>query len=139
MKPESTLIKHVHNLLHPDVYREKMFNPMRGGTPDCYYMGYADDLWVEYKWVKKLGPKPAISPLQAAWLIRAWDRGRRPWVVVGSPAGCVVLREPQLWLARVTDQPISRNQLAQEIELRCGLEHLPAQHSPAGTSTPSSS
>ncbi len=136
MKPEARFVKSVHDVLHPDVYREKMFNPMRGGTPDCYYMGYDDDLWVEYKWVKKLGPKPSLSPLQLAWLMRAYDRARRPWVVVGSPAGCVILREPQEWLARVSGQPISKQQLAQEIVKRCGLELSAALPLPAGTSTP---
>lgn len=139
-QPEGRFIRSVNDQLHSDVYREKMHNPMRGGTPDCYYMGFADDLWVEYKYVKKFARvvKPALSPLQMAWLMRAWDRGRRPWVVVGSPTGCMLLRGPADWRgapwdpARVLTKPL----LAREIEARCGLEGSPGSQPVAGTSTP---
>ncbi len=144
MKPENRFIKRVHDQLHPDVYREKMFNPMRGGTPDCYYMGYVDDLWVEYKWVAKLPAliKPALSPLQLAWLVRAHDRGRRPWAVVGSPTGSVVILEPAQWSKgkeRGEARVYSDEDLALEIQNRCGLAPSPAQQSVPKQSTRSSS
>lgn len=130
VKPESRFIKGVHGVLCSDVYREKMFNPMRGGTPDCVYYGYrpGPDLWIEYKWHptatwKHIAPK--LSPLQMAWLMRAWDRGRAPWVVVGFPTGCIELREPAEWqdgIARDKAQVLSKQELAKRIETRCGLE-----------------
>lgn len=144
MKPESRFIGNVHKQLHPDVYHEKMFNPMRGGTPDCYYMGYLKTLWVEYKWVKKL-PKiirPKLSPLQFAWLMRAWDRGQRPLVIVGSPTGSVVLVDPAQWLngtARDKARVITIAEIATEIQNRCGLENLPALPSAQRPSTTSPS
>lgn len=143
MKPESRYIHGVHRVLHPDVYREKMFNPLRGGTPDVYYMGFADDLWVEYKWARVLSTKiikPDLTALQKAWLVRAHDRGRNPWVVIGSPTGSIVLTTPAEWHngirrddAHVLDQVI----VAMEIQHRCGLQHLEKQPSGLETFTPS--
>lgn len=143
MKPESRFIKGVHDLLSPDVYREKMFNPMRGGTPDCVYQGFkfVPDLWIEYKWVKKFSKiiKAALSPLQLAWLMRAWDRGRQPWVVVGCPTGCTLLVDPPQWMngvARDKYPVLTKQQLARRIEDRCGLEDSRGSPRAASTSTP---
>lgn len=147
MKPENRFIKSVHDVLNPDIEREKMFNPMRGGTADCNYAGWFDELWVEYKWKKSIkngvdvSPRPKggegrLSSLQRNWLLKRHDRNRAPWVVVGSPEGCVILREPKQWAARVTGLPvISKHQLAREIELRCGLESSAERLSPRGIST----
>lgn len=145
MKPENQFIGRVHNALHHDVYREKMFNPMRGGTPDCYYMGFLDDLWAEYKWVKAFPKKlikPALSSLQKLWLVRAYDRGREPWVVVGSPTGSVVLVDPRHWqqgIERDKARVYSIAELVTEIQTRCGLEFSPKVQSPPRPSTPPSS
>lgn len=144
MKPEARFIKSVHDVLSDDVYREKMFNPMRGGTPDCVYYGYkpVQDLWIEYKWVKKFGKfikaVKLLSPLQTAWLMRAWDRLRDPWVVVGCPTGCVVLRGPAEWavVARDGAQVLTKQDLARRIEDRCGLADSAEQHSEPSRSTP---
>lgn len=146
MKPENRFISRVHDKLDPDIYREKMFNPLRGGTPDCYYMGYADDLWIEYKWLSKFPVKvplvPDLSPLQLAWLMRAHDRGRSPWVVVGSPTGSIVITEPDHWskgLRRDEALVISVEALAREIQTRCGLESFTKQPRARRRSTPSPS
>lgn len=144
MKPEARFIKSVHDVLCSDVYREKMFNPMRGGTPDCVYYGYKQgpDLWIEYKWHPAATWKhitPKLSPLQMAWLMRAWDRGREPRVVVGFPTGCIVLREPAEWqdgIARDKAQVLSKQELARRIESRCGLQDSQDLPSARGTSTP---
>jgi hypothetical protein len=53
-KPETTFIQSIHRHLPKEVYREKMANPYRGGTPDVWYSGYKSDLWVEYKFIPKL-------------------------------------------------------------------------------------
>lgn len=145
MKPENRFISKVHDAISPDVYREKMFNPLRGGTPDCYYMGYKDTLWVEYKWVKvfpKKIIKPALSPLQKVWLARAHDRGQEPWVIVGSPTGSVVILDPRHWqqgIERAKARVYSIAEIATEIQDRCGLEFLPKVQSPPRPSTPPSS
>lgn len=144
MKPENRFIAGVHKELHADVYREKMFNPMRGGTPDCYYMGFEDDLWVEYKYVQKFSKtiKPALSPLQLVWLMRAADRDRKPWVVVGSPTGAVLLDDPAQWVQGVfrEDVPVlTKQELARSIEARCGLEPSGREQRQQGTSTRRSS
>lgn len=143
MKPENRFIKSVHDVLNNDVYREKTFNPLRGGTPDCVYYGYkkVQDLWIEYKWVKAFGKviKAALSPLQLSWLMRAWDRGREPLVVVGCPTGCVVLVDPAQWMngvARGKYPVLSKHELARRIEDRCGLSDSPGSQPAASTSTP---
>jgi hypothetical protein len=127
MKPESRLIKAVHDLVHPDVYREKFHNTFRGGTPDCYYLGFDDDAWIEWKWVAKLPKKivPKLRPLQMVWLVRAWDRGAKVFVVVGSPDGCVVLTGPAEWqkgVIRDEAQVLSKYVIARWIEGLCGLD-----------------
>lgn len=142
MKPESTFIRAVHSFLSPDVYREKMHNPLRRGTPDCYYMGFAETLWVEYKWHPKDKWKhitPDLSGLQKAWLMRAYDRGQEPWVVVGFPTGCIILLDPRAWqqgVDRGDRQVLTKHELARRIEARCGLEGSPGSQPVAGTSTP---
>lgn len=141
MKPESRFIKSVHDILHRDIEREKMFNPLRGGTADCNYAGFAGELWIEYKWHAAPGWKhltPNLSPLQLNWLMKRFDRGRDPWVVVGFKTGCVVLREPTDWksgVARDEAQVLTKQQLARRIELKCGLEHSVKQPSGPSTST----
>jgi hypothetical protein len=142
MKPENRFIAAVHKELHPDIEREKMFNPMRGGTADCNYAGFADELWVEYKWHlaqawRRL--KPTLSPLQMNWLVKRYDRGREPWVVVGFPTGCIILRDPKAWkqgVARDEAQVLTKQELARRIETRCGLEHSAGQRSERSSSTP---
>lgn len=128
MKPENRFIAGVHKELAHRVYREKMYNPMRGGTPDCYYEGPYGDLWVEYKWLKSF-PKiivPDLSPLQRVWLERNYKNGHEPWVVVGSPTGCIVLHTPAEWdgVARDEAQVLSKQELARRIENRCGFGYL---------------
>lgn len=152
MKPENRFIKRVHDALHPDVYREKMFNPLRGGTPDVYYEGPVA-FWTEYKWMPKFSAHIDVSPrpkggtgrltgLQMNWLVRSWDNKQCPWVVVGSPTGCVVLTDPSQWqkgISRDEAQVLSVQELARRIERKCGLEFSPKQQPAARRSTRSSS
>jgi len=141
VKPENRLIKRVHDVLHPDVYREKMFNPMRGGTPDVYYLGFRSSLWVEYKYLPKLPSLivPKLTPLQLAWLLRAYDRGQPVATIVGSPDGCVVSTTPLEWkkgVRRDGAQVLSPKQVAEWIEAECGLEASEGSRSERRTSTP---
>ena len=98
-KPETNFYRGVHKLLPREIYREKMYNPLRGGTPDVWYSGNAGDLWVEYKWLAKV-PKQVpirlyklLSPLQFSWLNARHKEGRNVAVVLGTPEGAWVFRD----------------------------------------------
>ena len=99
MGPENRFIQRVHKHLPRNIYREKMHNPYRGGTPDVWYSGTGGDLWVEYKWAEKFGKLvvPALSPLQLDWLTKRKAEGRNVLVVVGSKAGAVSLSTVNAW------------------------------------------
>lgn len=98
MKPENRLIKKINDLLPVEIYREKMANPWRGGTPDMWYSGKAGDLWIEWKWLPKK-PKgvviPNLSALQRDWLDRRESEGRDVAVFVGAPDGVM-----PFWLSK---------------------------------------
>lgn len=97
-KPETTFTHSIHRHLPKEVYREKMANPYRGGTPDVWYSGNKRDLWVEYKFIPKLAVrvpnKIELSELQRLWLEARQVEGRNVAVIVGCPDGGVVLRSP---------------------------------------------
>lgn len=97
-KPETTFIQSIHRHLPKEVYREKMANPYRGGTPDVWYSGYKNDLWVEYKFIPKLAVrvpnKIEVSELQRLWLEARQSEGRNVAVIVGHPGGGMVLFVP---------------------------------------------
>lgn len=101
-KPESQFIRTVHKhfkTIGLPPYWEKNWNAYRSGTPDVYYSGMNTDLWVEYKFVRRLpvhAPLVAdLSPLQGLWLRRRYEEGR--WVAViigvGEPKGGLVLTD----------------------------------------------
>jgi hypothetical protein len=97
-KPENTFIKGVEKYLPPDTpYREKMANPYRGGTADSWYSGTKADVWCEYKWIEKLPLSVPVtinlSKLQLVWLKGRHSEGRNIIVVVGSPEGCLLLKD----------------------------------------------
>lgn len=99
-KPETTFIASVHKHF-PDKqvpHREKMNNPYRSGTADVWYSGRKGDLWVEYKFIPKLPVKSNsvlvdCSPLQLKWLGDRHREGRSVFVIVGHPAGGVILSD----------------------------------------------
>lgn len=104
-KPETSFIQGVHRHL-PTVYKEKMNNPYRGGTPDVWYSGKLADLWVEYKCIPRI-PKqanilPDLSPNQQLWLSQRYSDGRDVVVVVGVVRGGGVIFEHMSWM-----QPLS--------------------------------
>ena len=85
MKPETRFIQKVHRRLGPvsDArFRQKM--EAGNGTPDFYYEGELDILWVEYK----VHPnKP--SDKQRKWIARARDHQQPVWVVTELRDGTV--------------------------------------------------
>lgn len=93
-KPESRFITSVHRHLSPQIYREKMYNPLRGGTWDCWYSG-KQDMWIEYKWIERIPVRdttlvvPELSELQKLWGRGRYKEGRRLAVIVGCPEGGV--------------------------------------------------
>ena len=100
-KPENTFIASVNRHLPPEVYSEKTANPYRGGTPDEYYEGNQDILWIEYKYLRALPPElnlsnpkapTCCSPLQLRWLKRAYENGRNVAVILGTPMGGFIYR-----------------------------------------------
>ena len=98
--PETKFIEKIHKALPPEIHREKMHNPYRGGTFDCWYSGKHGDMWIEYKWVNKMSAKkvkPNLSKLQLLWGKGRMDEGRNVAVVVGSPQGTAVCLAPDLW------------------------------------------
>lgn len=107
-KRETTFYSGVNEqikLITLEVYQEKMFNPLRGGTPDMYYE-HRRDLWVEYKYealpARDTTLVPCnVSPLQDDWLTRNFQHGHEPWVIVGTHVGRkpmgVIFTQPQQW------------------------------------------
>lgn len=102
-KPETTFTASVHRLLPPlsALYREKMANPYRGGTPDYWYSNKRD-LWIEWKFIKlpareqtEIDPTKLLSALQQKWLYDRFREGRNVWVIIGCKVGGVVLRDLQ--------------------------------------------
>jgi hypothetical protein len=95
-KPETNFIHRIHRILPRSIYREKMYNPLRRGTPDVWYSGPKHDIWVEYKYISKipaiLRPDELLSPLQREWILRRLEEGRSIWVIVGSPMGALIYR-----------------------------------------------
>jgi hypothetical protein len=94
---ENVFIAGVHRHLPPWVYAEKMNNPYRRGTPDCYYeAAHHGFLWAEYKWLRRipqpLGPEDLseLSSLQRRWLRRAHRNDIPVALIVGSPQGTAI-------------------------------------------------
>lgn len=120
MKPEDRFLKAVNKLIPDDVYREKMFNPMRGGTPDMYYEATRIK-WVEFKYLKQTPIRkftPDLTKLQSRWLLRNFEKGHEPWVIVGCPGGGFVLTSPVQWDCQVnvsTVELLDKKQIAERI------------------------
>lgn len=129
-KPETTFYTGVHRHLPPvgEFYREKMYNPLRGGTWDFWFSGKRD-LWVEYKYLTL--PKRDttmialdLSPLQTLWGAGRYAEGRNLAVVVGCKEGGVVFTdlawEQAISTADFKRKICSRAELAQWIVSNTG-------------------
>lgn len=135
-KPENRFISSIHKyFLARGPYYEKMFNPLRGGTPDVYYSGEAGDLWVEYKFTK-ITPRtkrilPGLTALQKRWLDCRYDEGRNVAVILGTPEGGVVYQHKQ-WGQPLTgpellERLLTRQELAQWIISQTGVSSWQSQ------------
>lgn len=96
---EHHYIRSIHDRLKrakPELYIWKINDPYQGGVADAYYSG-AQDLWVEFKFVKALPKRDGtavdigLSQLQKNWLTSRHREGREVAVVVGSPDGSLIL------------------------------------------------
>jgi len=130
-KPETSFIAGVHRKL-PSAqtpYREKMHNPYRGGTWDVWYSGDKHDLWVEYKFLPSVpqrgivdAKRVGLSPLQIDWGNGRYEEGRNLAVIVGCPAGGIILRDlewidgiaPEEFKARLVPKPALANWIVQQ-------------------------
>lgn len=96
-KPESNFYRSVHRHLPKELYCEKMYNPLRGGTWDFWISG-PRDLWVEYKWIDRIPTRDntmvmaELSALQKAWGTGRFHEGRNLAIIVGCPEGGVALQ-----------------------------------------------
>lgn len=126
-KPENQFISGVHKYLKPgEPHHEKMHNMYRGGTADVWYSGNKADLWIEYKFLPRVpqrgSVKANLSVLQMNWLTARYAEGRSVYVVVGCPAGGVILCssewEHELPAGEFTERVASRKELAQWITQR---------------------
>lgn len=127
-KPETTFTSSVHRHLPKDLHHEKMCNPYRGGTADCWYSGLKD-LWVEYKF--EVLPKRDttlvpidLSELQIEWLGSRYCEGRDVVVIVGCKEGGVIFTNLQ-WNFPLTKKDfqmrlMTRQQIAKWIVERTG-------------------
>lgn len=114
---ESTFTRSVNTKLPQEVYKWKISDRFTAGVPDAYYSGAGGDLWVEYKWVKKL-PKlvrPGLSQLQRLWLNARLQEGRNVAVVVGSPQGHIVFTDGEWDDGKEPVTVFSTKQIAQWI------------------------
>jgi len=79
-----------------------MHNAYRRGAADTWYSGFAGDLWVEYKFVRKLPVRAPLriykllEPLQLRWLNARYDEGRHVAVVLGVEAYAYIF-EDRAW------------------------------------------
>ena len=105
--PETRFYQAINRQFRDGPYCEKMHNVYRGGTPDVWYSGTLDDLWVEYKWLAKLPQRASIqiskllSPLQLLWLDERQKEGRNVAVILGTPSGAWIY-ENLAWHGDVT-------------------------------------
>lgn len=115
-KPENNFIANIHKRLNIQVYAEKMYNPLRGGTPDVYYEG-KKMLWVEYKFIQLPARDstlilPQLSDLQILWLKRCHTNTKRARVIVGFKMDKkyygVVYSSPDEWTESITTRNYKR-------------------------------
>lgn len=111
---ESQYTSNVNKGFPESVYVVKLSLRFTSGVPDCWYSGPGGDLWVEFKWYRKMphtlnltvGKAPKLSRLQQHWLRSRHQEGRNVAVVVGSPEGSVILTDLE-WTGPV----VSNNRL----------------------------
>lgn len=85
---------------YPDIYALKTHDSLNAGIPDVYYEGIKQILWAEYKFIQTMPVarhKPALSMRQKEWLRRAYEKGIKTLVIVGTPTSALVYTHPEQW------------------------------------------
>jgi hypothetical protein len=91
------------------IHYEKMNNPYSSGTFDGWYSGKRD-LWIEFKYLPTVpvratvSARKLLSELQFNWGNERHEEGRAVAVIIGCPAGGVVLVD------RAWEQDLSADQ-----------------------------
>lgn len=96
---EHHYIRSIHDRIKrtaPAIYIWKINDPYQGGVADAYY-SWDSDMWIEYKFLKSLPKREStvinlgLSQLQQTWLRNRHGEGRKVCVIVGTPAGSLIL------------------------------------------------
>ena len=138
-KPEAKYKAKVHRHLDASIHHQGMYTPFSAGTPDHWYSGVEDDLWIEYKWdgvapqrIHLCNPEvkyPKITGKQQSWLRARYAEGRNVVVVYATSEGGIILQalawekplSKEVFLARAVDP----KNIAQWITWRVSIkEHL---------------
>lgn len=94
MQPEAKYKADIRKRVKPFAYVLGNSNSFTAGIPDHWYSGNKSDLWVEYKFLRKLpkiiDPLDLLSPLQADWLETRHREGRHIAVIIASPHGALI-------------------------------------------------
>lgn len=101
---EHGFVKAIHRRLPTEIYALKVNLRFNNGVPDAWYSGKNGDLWVEYKWLPRTPTRrftPGLSELQRKWLNDRREEGRSVAVIVGCPAGGMILTDGE-WNQSVT-------------------------------------
>lgn len=129
---EGLYVKRIHR--HMDAmdeppYREKNHNVFHSGTPDVFYSGTKNDLWVEYKYVttlKLVGGwiRTSLSPRQSLWLRDRWAEGRNCRLIIGSFVGSIIIDgpefKPEVLVEDLRNSALTEKQVAEWITEFCG-------------------
>lgn len=136
-EPEYT--RSIARLLSRDVYALKVHTSYTNGVADSWYSGSRGDLWVEWKYLKRLprsldlcsGKQPILSQLQQDWLTCRHNEGRHVAVIVGIAQGGVIF--PGLLWKRVIEGSDflsflrSKKQIADWITQQCVEGYAPSE------------
>lgn len=117
---EAGYTRAIHSKLKPTpVYAWKIADRFTNGVPDAYYSGPKSDLWIEYKFLQsppKRAFTPKLSALQIKWLNDRYDEGRNVAVIVGTPAGGIILSDRD-WNGKIAPRaPASNDEVATWIQ-----------------------
>jgi hypothetical protein len=116
--PESRFVRSIGKLLPSDIYSEGMANPYRGGTPDRYYEGCLNHLWVEYKYRPTVPAtwrtRDHVTALQIKWIRRAQKNNVPVVVIAGFGKGGLVLTKDMYWEQLIRRADIENNLLTKQ-------------------------
>lgn len=120
-KPEAVFRDSVHKYLTKLKRKQSMYTPYSAGTPDSYYLGNKNSLWIEWKFYKQL-PKEfhsfdKFSKQQVKWFKETKNIENR-WAGFGTPKGGFFSYKDNEPLTNAV-QILDRKTMAQIIERFC--------------------